>query len=144
MRRFEEVDAMERTNFEKLRVYELAECLADCIWKIAIPWNHFARDTIGKQIVRAADGIGANIAEGIGRGSYQENRRFVKIARGSLNEVKHWLRRAFRRNLLTDEHVTQLKPLMDELSPKLNAYLRSIGKTNNQTKPTDDRQTTDN
>jgi four helix bundle protein len=130
--------AVERTNFEKLRVYQLAESLADCIWKIAISWDHFVRDTIGKQLVRAVDGIGANIAEGVGRGSFQDNRRFVKIARGSLYEVKHWLRRAFRRNLLAVEQVNQLKPLVDELAPRLNAYLRSIGKGKHRVKEAND------
>lgn len=57
----------------------------------------FAKDPIGKQIVRSADSIGANIAEGLGRGSFQDNRRFIKIARGSLNETQHWLRLAHTR-----------------------------------------------
>lgn len=78
-------------------------------------------------MIRAADSIGANIAEGVGRGSYQDNRRFVKIARGSLNETKHWLRRAYRRNLLTENQVENLKPILEKLPPKLNAYLNSIG-----------------
>ncbi len=82
---------MEKTNFEKLQVYQLAEKLADEIWRVVLGWDYFARDTVGRQIVRAADGIGANLAEGTGRGSLQDNRRFVKIARGSLYETKHWL-----------------------------------------------------
>src|SRR5438093_1271660 len=118
---------MARTNFENLRVYQLAERLADEIWQIVLPWNHFSRNTVGEQLVRAADGIGANVAEGTGRGSYQDNRRFVRIARGSLYETRHWLRRAFKRNLLTSTQVNKLKPLVDELSPKLNSYLKSIG-----------------
>jgi four helix bundle protein len=130
---------MARSNFENLRVYQLSEELADQIWELATKWENFARDTVGKQIVRAADSIGANISEGAGRGSYQDNRRFVKIARGSLNETRHWLRRAYRRRLLTEEQVNRLRPLLDELSPKLNAYLKSIGP-----KPNDDASTTDN
>jgi four helix bundle protein len=78
---------VERTNFEKLQVYQLAEKLADGIWKIVISWNSFAKDTVGKQIVRSADGVGANIAEGTGRGSLPDNRRFVRLARGSLYET---------------------------------------------------------
>jgi four helix bundle protein len=121
-------------SFEELRVYRLAETLADEIWSIVLEWNIYTRDTVRKQLVRAADGIGANIAEGCGRWSHQDNRRFVRIARGSLNETKHWLRRAFKQKLLTEEQVALPKPLVDELAPTLNAYLSSIGRDgpNNQ------------
>src|SRR5437867_10495377 len=118
---------MERTNFEKLDVYKLSEALADDIWNVVAKWEYFAKDTVGKQIVEAADSVGANIAEGSGRGSYQDNRRFIRIARGSFYETRHWLRRAHNRNLLTEDEVTRLKPMIQELGPMLNAYLRSIG-----------------
>jgi four helix bundle protein len=81
---------MARTQFEDLQVYRLAEQLADAIWSIVDGWSYFAKNTVGRQLVRAADSIGANIAEGVGRGAFQDNRRFVKIGRGSLNETKHW------------------------------------------------------
>ena len=120
---------MARTNFENLRIYHLSELLADEIWNIASAWKPFARDTLGKQIVRAADSVGANIAEGSGRGSSQDNRRFIRMARGSLCETQHWLRRAFKRNLLTSRQVDKLKPLIDELSPKINSYLHAVSNT---------------
>jgi four helix bundle protein len=114
-------------GFENLRVYQLSEKLSDSIWKIARGWDQLAKDTIGRQLIRAADSIGANIAEGTGRGSFQDNRRFVRNARGSLYETRHWLRRAHARRLLSVEEVKAVKPILDELGPKLNAYLRSIG-----------------
>lgn len=117
---------MERTNFEKLQVYRLSEKIADSIWNIVIDWNSLARDTVGKQIIRSADSIGANIAEGSGRGSLQDNRRFVRMARGSLDETIHWLRRSYMRKLLSQSEVKKLRTLITELSPKLNAYLRSV------------------
>lgn len=118
-------------RFQELQVYQLTEKLSDKVWRIVNTWEPFAKDTIGKQIVRSADNIGANIAEGVGRGSYQDNKRFVVIARGSLNETQHWLRRAYNRKLLTREQVDTLKLVLDELAPKLNSYLKSIGTTNN-------------
>jgi four helix bundle protein len=118
---------MARTNFENLRVYKLAEDLSDQVWNIVNASPNLARDTVGKQLVRAGDSIGANIAEGTGRGSYADNRRFVRIARGSLYESRHWLRRAYKRKLLTEKQIATLKPIIDNLSPMLNAYLRSIG-----------------
>src|SRR5947207_15792465 len=117
---------MERTNFEKLQVYQLSEKIADSIWNIVITWDSLAKDTVGKQIVRSADSIGANIAEGSGRGSHQDNRRFVRIARGSLYETIHWLRRSYMRKLLSQSEVKALRVLVEELSPKLNAFLRSV------------------
>jgi four helix bundle protein len=122
-----------RSAFENLRVYQLSEKLADEIWDLVLGWNPFARDTVGKQLVRAADSVGANIAEGTGRGSYQDNRRFVRTARGSLNETQHFLRRAFRRKLMAEKQVKVIKPLIDQLGPRLNAYLKSIGPTEPKT-----------
>ncbi len=117
---------MARPAFQSLQVYKLAEHLSDALWVVVGGWSAFDRDTIGKQLVRAADSIGANIAEGYGRGSAQDNRRFVRIARGSLNETIHFLRRAHCRHPMTPDQTAQLKPLLDELGPKLNGYLRSL------------------
>lgn len=116
-----------RTSLENLQVYRLAEKLADEVWTVVTGWEQFAKTTVGRQMVRAADSVGANIAEGSGRRSFQDNRRFIRMARGSLNETKHWLRRAYSRGLLSTEDVKRIRPIIDELAPKLNAYLQSIG-----------------
>src|SRR5215468_2953959 len=133
---------MARSNFEELEVYQLAERLADEVWTIVTQWGHLARDTVGKQLIRAADSIGANIAEGVGRGTYQDNRRFVRIARGSLNETQHWLRRAYVRRLLKPHQIATLKCLVDELPPRLNAYLNSIGTSRSRQRTTDNGRRT--
>ncbi|MGC4031288.1 MAG: four helix bundle protein [Tepidisphaeraceae bacterium] len=112
---------------ETLDVYRLAERLADRVWAIVVKWNTLAKDTVGKQLIRSADSVGANIAEGAGRGSAADNRRHLRIARGSLIEVRFWLRRAYARKLLKQDDTDGLKTILDELAPKLNAYMRSIG-----------------
>lgn len=63
---------MGTTNFEELRVYQLAEKLSDRIWKIVLKWDYFAKVTVGQQMIDAADGVGANIAEGTGRQSSRQ------------------------------------------------------------------------
>jgi four helix bundle protein len=88
---------MGRPDFEDLEVYRLAESLANEIWHIVKQWGDSAKDTIGQQIVRSADSVCVNIAEGRGRYNFQDNRRFVKIARGSLYETISWLRLAYVR-----------------------------------------------
>jgi len=119
---------MYRTEFENLRVYQLAEEIADLAWKVAGGWEHLAQQTVGIQFIKSAYSMGANIAEGSGRGSPAEKKRFAKIARGSLFEVKHWLRRAYKRQLLSDSEVKLFQKLIEELTPKLSAYINAIGK----------------
>ena len=119
---------IEKTNFEKLDVYKLSEQLSDIIWDIVIEWDYFAKDTVGKQLVKSADSIGANIAEGSGRGTDKDNIHFIKIARGSLYETQHWLRRSYKRKLIVGENIKQLLPIIKELGPRLNAYITSIEK----------------
>ena len=115
-------------KFEDLRVFKLAEGIADEVWDIVAKWDYFAKDTVGKQIVKASDSIGANIAEGSGRGLPNDNKRFVRIARGSLNETRYWLRRALKRGLIEETRAKSITDVLDELAPSLNAYLASIGR----------------
>ncbi|MFZ4395152.1 MAG: four helix bundle protein [Kiritimatiellia bacterium] len=117
---------MAKSDFENLEVYRLAEELADEVWKIVIRWDAFAKQTMGRQLVDAADSIGANIADGRGRRDTADNRRFVRIAWGSLNETQHFLRRAYRRQLLNAEQIRMLRTFLDPLPPKLNAYHQAL------------------
>ena len=119
---------MYRTEFENLRVYQLAEEIADLAWEVVGGWEHLAQQTAGIQFIKSADSMGANIAEGSGRESPAEKKRFAKIARGSLFEVKHWLRRVYERQLLSDSEVKLFQKLIEELTPKLSAYINAIGK----------------
>ncbi|MDH3800973.1 MAG: four helix bundle protein, partial [Deltaproteobacteria bacterium] len=59
-------------KLEDLQVYQLAMDIGERVWEIVLEWNYFARDTIGKQLVKAADSVAANISEGWGRYYYKE------------------------------------------------------------------------
>jgi four helix bundle protein len=114
-------------DFTELQVFQLAERRADAVWDVVSGWHVFARDTVGKQLVRAADSVGANIAEGHGC-SALDNRRIVRIAKRSLNETRYWLRRSQSRKLLSAEQVKDLHEILNELAPKLGGYLAALGR----------------
>ncbi len=115
-----------KTKFEDLEIFILAEKLADEIWGMVIKWDTFSKKTLGEQLVTAADGVGSSIAEGSGKGSYVEFRRYIKISRGSLYETKYWLRRAHRRKLISETETNKIIPIIDELLPKLNGFKRYL------------------
>ncbi|MBC8525327.1 MAG: four helix bundle protein [Candidatus Cloacimonetes bacterium] len=114
-------------SFVNLDIYRLAESLGDKIWEIVSKWDRFAKNTLGYQLTKSADSVGANIAEGSGRFHFTERKQFARIARGLLYETSHWLRRAYIRKILKEEEIKKLKKIMDELRPRLNAYINSIG-----------------
>lgn len=51
----------------ELDAYNLAENLSDLIWFAFDEWSKKVQNTTGYQIIRSADSIAANIAEGYGR-----------------------------------------------------------------------------
>ncbi len=113
-------------KLEELEVYRLSEDLADTIWNICVRWDYFARSTVGKQMVTAADSIPSNISEGYGRYSIKENIHFCYFARGSLTETRNWVRRSCTRGLITNKDLGNIYQIADRLGPKLNAYMNSI------------------
>ncbi len=115
-------------KLEDLQVYQLAMNIGERVWEIVLEWNYFARDTIGKQLVKAADSVAANLSEGWGRYHYKENRQFCYYSRGSLQETLTWLRKAQNRSLIDVGNFESLRKDIDITSVKLNNYISSIGK----------------
>lgn len=116
-------------KLEEFRVYQDAMEMGEDIWKIVIRWDFFAKDTMGKQLVRATDSVAANMSEGLGRFHYKETKNFSYYSRGSLFETKTWLTKANNRKLIDDEQFSKLIKTIDDIGVKLNNYIRSIGKT---------------
>ncbi|MCW5850519.1 MAG: four helix bundle protein [Anaerolineae bacterium] len=110
-------------EMEDLAMIRKAESIQDELWSLVAQWNNFAKDTIGKQLVRAADSIGANMAESYGRFNYGEKIQFLYYARGSLFETKYWLNRALSRNLIgLADHEAYASALSD-IARQINSFV---------------------
>ena len=109
----------------ELDVYKLAEDLSDLIWRDYDRWGRKVQNTIGYQVVRASDSISANIAEGYGRYTPADRKKFYLYSRGSFEETKAWLRKLIRRKILSEQSVEEYKEIIDKLGPKLNAFINS-------------------
>lgn len=113
-------------KFEELQVLQTAETIADAVWKYAIRWDDFVIDVVGKQFARAADSIGANIAEAFGRFHYGERLQFLYYARGSLFVSKYWLNRAKSRNLISTDQSQDFASQFTDLVRQLNGFAAHI------------------
>lgn len=117
-------------KIEDLKVYIKAMKIGDWVWQIVEELKYFEKDTIGKQWVRSADSIAANISEGYGRYHFKENQKFCYYSRGSLTETKTWLTKAHNRNLVSKARYEFLQNELDTLLKMLNSYIKSIGQKN--------------
>lgn len=111
-------------KLEDLQVYQLSMSLGDRIWNIVVNWDYFAKDTIGKQLVKAADSVASNISEGYGRFHYKESKHFGYYARGSLYETKTWITKAYNRSLINDVDFHNFVEDINVLGIKLNRSLK--------------------
>jgi four helix bundle protein len=114
-------------KLEELQVYQLSMDLGERVWEIVIEWDYFAKDTIGKQFVKAVDSVAANLSEGFGRYYYKENKQFCYYSRGSLHETLTWLTKAKNRGLINVEDFDSIRKDVDTIGLKLNNYIKSIG-----------------
>ncbi len=119
-------------KLEELAIFQQAERIGDRFYELVNPWGPLDQNTVGQQLIRAADSIGANIAESYGRFHYGEQLRFLYYARGSLYETKFWVRRAKKRSLIAPETANKALEVLDDLAMKLNSYIRSVRRQQNR------------
>lgn len=102
-----------------------AESVARQVWDLVLSWPPFARDTLGKQLVRSTDSIGANLAEGDGRSGSKDAIHFFVIARASSREARLHLRRAGERGLIDGATCEELLSSLESVARRLSLFIRS-------------------
>lgn len=104
--------------------YKIAFHLANYVWDVVTNWDYFAKDTIGKQFVRAIDSISANIAEGFGRYGKKDKIKFYRYSFGSIKESFDWNEKANIRKLLTDEQYKHILEELQKLPKEINWLIK--------------------
>lgn len=115
-------------KLEDLKIYDMAMQLGDEVWEIVIKWDYFQKDTVGKQWVKSADSVAANLSEGYGRYHIKDAKNFNYYSRGSLSETKTWLIKAHNRKLIADIQFEGMFNEIDPLGKMLNSYISSLDK----------------
>ena len=104
--------SVEHTPMEEMNFFLQYVEVADKIWRWGSQWKPLASDTVGKQLIRAADSVGANLVEGDGRHGSADSRHFFVIARASA------------RGLLTEAQAKESLDAILNATRQLNALIR--------------------
>jgi four helix bundle protein len=113
-------------NYKDLRVWEKAHNLTLAIYRGTHDFPKEERFGLTSQIRRSSASIAANLAEGCGRRSDPEMKRFLQIARGSASELEYHLLLAKDLELLTVEEFTELEANVFEIQRMLASLVERL------------------
>ena len=110
-------------QFSQTKIYSKTMALIDLSQTILrdLPCGY---GFLADQLRRAASSIPLNFAEGYGKRTPKEQRRFFMIARGSTNEVAAILDVGYRLGVITKEQHEQGMELCDHLARMLTRFRR--------------------
>ena len=111
-------------KLNNISAYKISFLLSNYVWDIIIHWDYFAKDTVGKQFVKATDSISANIAEGFGRYGKKDKVKFYRYSFGSLKESFDWNEKSKKRNLLTENQYNHIFNELDRLPKEINWLIK--------------------
>jgi four helix bundle protein len=108
-----------------VKAYKLSEAVADDMWRMVNEWEPFAQNSMGKETIAAADNIGANISQAVGCQYVAGYQHGLRMARGAVFTTRHWLRRAYYRNLATDRQAARIRHNLEEILRYLESGLET-------------------
>lgn len=111
-------------KLEDISAYRIASDLADIIFEKVSHWDWFNKKTLGIQLINAIDSIAGNIAEGFGRYHKKDKMKFYFNSRGSLFESAHWVKKAHKRKLFSDEETRIMLVELRKLPKEINSLIK--------------------
>jgi four helix bundle protein len=113
-------------DFKKLKIWSKAHELTLLIYQRTRSFPKDEMYGLTSQIRRASASIGANIAEGCGRRSDPEMRRFIQIARGSASELEYHLLLANDLHFLAPDEFAAMESKILEIQRMLAALAQRL------------------
>ena len=113
-------------DFRTLKVWEKSHALVLDIYKATGEFPKRELYALTDQIQRAAVSIPANIAEGCGKDSDAELKRYFQIAMGSSSELEYLLLLAHDLGYLTDTIHQNLHTSLVEVRKMLNSFIQRL------------------
>jgi len=113
------------SDFTDLETWRVARALRKELYQMTKSLPREEQFGLSAQIRRAASSVTANLAEGYGRFSYQENLQFCRQSRGSVYELRDHLTTALDARYIADETYKRLDAMAISVIRLVNGYIRS-------------------
>jgi len=115
-------------DFQDLNVWRVARKLRSEVYRRTKTFPREEAHVLVAQMRRAAISVTANLAEGYGRFSYQENIQFCRHSRASAYELRDHFTTTLDEGYFDQESYRDLEALAMDAIRLLNGYIRSTRK----------------
>ena len=113
-------------DFRTLKVWEKAHAITLAVYKVTQKFPKHELYALTSQIQRATVSIPTNIAEGCGKDSDAELKRYFVIAMGSSSELEYLLLLARDLKYLPEDEYQILNNDLTEVRRMLNAFIQKL------------------
>ena len=113
-------------NFRDLHVWQKAHQATLDVYRLTQQFPDTERFGITSQLRRSCSSVGANIAEGCGRGSDNDFRRFLTIAMGSASESEYHVLLAHDLGFLASRNYQEITSKLQEVKKMLASLIRKL------------------
>ena len=115
-------------GFEQLEVFQRAYKLSLEIHRASLKFPKVEQYGLAEQMRRASKSICANVAEGFGRQSQSkvEFQRFLRMAVGSADELRVWMRYCLDLGYIKEEIWHRWRDESEEIAKMLQGLIRSL------------------
>lgn len=113
-------------DFHSLKVWEKAHALTLAVYRSTAQFPKQELYSLTNQIQRAAVSIPANIAEGCGKDSDAELKRYCSIAMGSASELEYLLLLSHELGYLQSSNYECVRKDLVEMRKMLNSFIQKL------------------
>lgn len=113
-------------DFKRLVVWQKAHRLTIRVYQLTRRFPKEELYGLTSQIRRCASSVGANIAEGCGRGGNAELAHFLRIAAGSASELEYHSLLSRDLGFMNDKEYGEISESVDEVKRMLSSLMKRV------------------
>ena len=114
------------SQFRKLVAWQKGVDLAVNVYRVCEAFPKYEQFGLAQQMRSASVSVPSNVAEGCGRGTLPDYRRFLMQARGSVYELEPQIKIAMRIGFITDTDAIRLTSEATDVARLINGIIREL------------------
>lgn len=116
-------------NFKELKIWQKAIELTEDVYKLLVKYPDYEKYGLTNQIRRSVVSVPSNIAEGSGRASNRDFRRFLAISLSSAFELETQLILSNKFEFISEKEFKNLSAKLQELQKMIFGFRKSLSNT---------------